>query len=180
MIRVCVPAINRKEHILSFEVQTAVLAPGVGLCHVTGNLDRVIEETVQVSLTHIKQNPSLLGAARFDLHRTDLHVHLTDGSIVKEGSSAGVGIALALLLALSKMRNRGNLAVLATGEIDLYGNIHDVGAVSEKLRYFDKAGAFDYMVVPAAAKAGKRPNVLAVESVQEMWAGFLAIIGEGK
>lgn len=180
MIRVCVPAINRKEHVLSFEVQTAVLAPGTGLCHMTGNLDRIIEETVQVSLTHIKQNPSFFGPGRFDLRRTDLHVHVTDGSISKEGSSAGVGIALALLLALSKRRDRGTLVVLATGEIDLYGKIYDVGAIPEKLRYFDKADAFDYMVVPSTARIRKRRDVLAVASVQEMWAGFLAIIGEGK
>jgi ATP-dependent Lon protease len=108
----------------------ASLMPGHGNLTLTGQLGNVMQESARAALSHIRQNASELGIPADFLTKQDLHVHVPAGAIPKDGPSAGVTIATAIVSAARGVPVEAEVAM--TGEITLSGLVLPVGGIREK------------------------------------------------
>jgi ATP-dependent Lon protease len=111
-------------------VEVATMA-GKGDLLLTGQLGEVMRESVVAALSYIRSRANELQVDPGFLDATDLHIHLPENSLPKDGPSAGITIATGIVSALTKRRVRGDLAM--TGEITLHGRILAVGGLREKV-----------------------------------------------
>ncbi len=109
----------------------ATLTNGRGGVMLTGKLGEVMQESAQAALTCIKARSERLGMSLDFIRKRDLHVHIPEGAIPKDGPSAGVTLATAMASALSRVPVRKDVAM--TGEITLRGRVLPVGGIKEKL-----------------------------------------------
>ncbi len=109
----------------------AIVLPGKGKLILTGKLGEVMKESANIALSHIRfiSEKYRIDPTVFD--KNDIHIHLPEGAIPKDGPSAGAALAAAILSALTGRKLRNNIAL--TGELTLYGNILAVGGLNEKL-----------------------------------------------
>jgi ATP-dependent Lon protease len=133
----------------TLDVEVNVL-PGKGALKLTGNLGETMKESAEAAVSYIRSRAELLGIEP-DFHRKkDLHIHFPGGGIEKDGPSAGITMAMAVISALSGAVVRPNVTM--TGEITLRGRILRIGGLKEKTMAAMRVGA-KTVIIPADNEA---------------------------
>ena len=114
--------------ILTIEVQ---VLPGKGNLMLTGSLGDVMQESAQAALSYMRSRAEDLNVPFDDFENFDVHVHLPEGAVPKEGPSAGITLAVSIISAFTERKVRSDYAM--TGEITLRGKVLPVGGIKEKL-----------------------------------------------
>lgn len=112
------------------EVEVAAM-PGSGKVEMTGRLGDVMQESVRAAMTFVRAHGHMLGIGSAVFKDMDIHVHVPEGAVPKDGPSAGITMATAIASALSGIPVKADLAM--TGEISLRGNVLAIGGLREKL-----------------------------------------------
>jgi ATP-dependent Lon protease len=114
------------------------LSKGKGMLTTTGNLGDVMKESATIAYQYLKANPQLLKLTTKEFSERDIHVHVPEGAIPKDGPSAGITMVSAMASAFRKKNVRKGIAM--TGEITLRGKVLPVGGIKEKILAAKRAG----------------------------------------
>ena len=109
----------------------SVTVPGKGAVKTTGKLGEVMSEGVQMALSFVKARAPAYGIKPSIFNRKDLHIHLPEGAVPKDGPSAGIGMVTAMVSTLTGIPVRADVAM--TGEVTLRGRVLPIGGLKEKL-----------------------------------------------
>ena len=117
---------------------------GKGVLTLTGNLGNVMKESATIALEYVKSHAEDFGLASFDFDTTNVHLHVPEGAIPKDGPSAGITMVTSIVSALTQRKVRKQIAM--TGEITLRGKVLPVGGIKEKILAAKRAGIKDIVL----------------------------------
>jgi ATP-dependent Lon protease len=115
-----------------------ITSPGTGKLQVTGKLGEVMQESAKTAYSYVRSIASDYGVDDEWFTKNDVHIHVPDGATPKDGPSAGITMATALMSAIGKIAVRQNVAM--TGEISLRGKVMPIGGLKEKILAAKQAG----------------------------------------
>jgi ATP-dependent Lon protease len=158
----------------------AVKMPGKGRMSITGNLKEVMKESISAANSYVRARAAHFGIRPPMFEKTDVHVHVPEGATPKDGPSAGVAMAVAMISVLTGVPIRNDVAM--TGEITLRGRVLPIGGLKEKLLAALRAGIKTVLIpkenekdladIPDNVKAGL--EIVPVATVDEVLARALA------
>lgn len=151
---------------LQIEVNTM---PGKGELKLTGQLGDVMKESAQIALTYVRSIADDYGVKKSFFREHDIHIHVPEGAVPKDGPSAGITMATALLSAAAK--RKVNCKVAMTGEVNLRGKVMPIGGLKEKLLAAKNAG-IKTVLVP------KKNEPVLDEISKEIISGMRVILAE--
>lgn len=117
---------------------------GKGVLTLTGNLGNVMKESATIALEYVKSHAEDFGLASFDFDTTNVHLHVPEGAIPKDGPSAGITMVTSIVSALTHRKVRKQIAM--TGEITLRGKVLPVGGIKEKILAAKRVGIKDIIL----------------------------------
>ena len=157
--------------VLTIEVS---LLPGKGSLTLTGQLGEIMQESAQTALSYMRWRARDLDVPNDDFENYDIHVHLPEGAIPKDGPSAGITLAAAIISVFTERKIRSDTAM--TGEITLRGRVLAVGGIKEKLLaahrahirrvIVPEANRKDMVEVPASVQ--RKLNIIFVDNMQQV------------
>lgn len=124
--------------------------PGKGTVQVTGSLGNVMKESSQAAISYIRSQNRKYGIKSDYFEKHDIHIHIPEGAVPKDGPSAGITMTVAVLSAIIKKKVRGNLAM--TGEVTIRGDVLPIGGLKEKLLAAKRMGITKVLVPKANEK----------------------------
>jgi ATP-dependent Lon protease len=158
----------------------AVTVPGKGVIKTTGKLGDVMQESIQAAFSFVKARAPSYGIKPSLFGRKDIHVHLPEGAVPKDGPSAGIGMVTAIISTLSGIPVRRDVAM--TGEVTLRGRVLPIGGLKEKLLAALRGGITKVLIpaenekdlaeIPANIREGL--EIVPVSHVDEVLAQALA------
>ncbi len=161
-------------------IEVAVM-PGKGNLTLTGQLGDVMKESCQAALSYIRARWDIFGLKKDFFSDVDIHVHVPEGAVPKDGPSAGIAITVAMLSALTKVPVRRDVGM--TGEITLRGRVLEIGGVKEKVIAAHRAG-IKKVIMPKENKKDledipkyvlKDIKFVFVEHLDEVWKETLLV-----
>jgi ATP-dependent Lon protease len=152
----------------------AVTVPGKGQIRTTGKLGEVMQESIQAAMSFVKARAPAFGVKPSIFARKDIHVHLPEGAVPKDGPSAGIGMVTAMISTLTGTAVRRDIAM--TGEVTLRGRVLPIGGLKEKLLAALRGGIRTVLIpaenekdlaeIPAAVK--EQLEIVPVQHVDEV------------
>lgn len=161
----------------------ANIMKGTGKLTLTGKLGDVMKESAMAGLSYLKSNSESFGINENIFKDSDIHIHLPEGAIPKDGPSAGITMVIAILSAITKIPCSTNVAM--TGEITLRGNVLPIGGLKEKLLAALRGGISNVLIPQDNEKDLKeiseditsKLNIVPIARIEQ---GFDLIFGKDK
>ncbi|NRA02293.1 MAG: endopeptidase La [Myxococcales bacterium] len=152
----------------------ALVTSGKGKVKISGRLGETMQESAHAAVSYVRRRARQLGLARDFYQKVDIHVHIPEGGVPKDGPSVGITMATALTSALTGIPVKANIAM--TGEVTLRGRVLPIGGLKEKLIAAVRGGV-DTVLIPkenerelqeVSAKVTRRLQIVFVESMDEV------------
>ena len=149
----------------TLEIEVNIM-PGKGVCKLTGQMGDVMKESAETGISYIRSIAEEYHIAKMIFQENDIHIHIPEGAVPKDGPSAGITMATAVLSAITKRPVRADVAM--TGEITLRGRVLPIGGLKEKILAAKNAG-IKTVLVPVK-------NVKDIEEIEDEIKDGLEII----